>query len=193
MSDFVLASGSPRRALLLSAAGYTFSVDPADIDETQRDGERPSEMVLRLSHEKASTVLARRSGVVLAADTIVVRDDAILGKPRSSEDAVDILTSLVGRSHLVLTGWSALDGSAERFGIAESVVTFANRSRDELDEYVERVQPLDKAGAYALQGDDGWLVQKVTGSKANVMGLPLGEIAPALADLGIERSTPDRD
>lgn len=184
---FVLASGSPRRAFLLSAAGYHFSVEPPDVDETQLEGEEPASMVLRLASAK-SEVAARNGAIVLAADTVVVKDGVVLGKPTDKADAVHTLLSLEGRAHSVLTGWSVRGADSERFGVSESRVTFVSRSEEELRDYVDRVQPLDKAGAYALQGDDGWLVASVSGSRANVMGLPLGDIAPELETLGVLRS-----
>lgn len=146
-------------------------------------------MVLRLASAKAAAVVEKGT-VVLAADTVVVRDGAILGKPIDAPDAVAILESLSGRAHSVLTGWTVRHGEQERFGVTESRVVFADRSHAELVDYVARTEPFDKAGAYALQGDDGWLVTEVRGSRANVMGLPLAEIAEALAAFGIERSTP---
>ena len=185
---FILASGSPRRAFLLSAAGYVFSVEPSDVDETQLLDEKPADMVLRLASAK-SEVSVRSGAIVLAADTVVVRDGIVLGKPTDREDAVRTLLSLEGRSHSVLTGWSMRnDSDGERFGVSESRVTFVSHIEGELRDYVDRVQPFDKAGAYALQGDDGWLVASVSGSRANVMGLPLGDIAPELKALGVLRS-----
>lgn len=185
---FILASGSPRRSFLLSAAGYVFSVEPSDVDETQLPDEKPAEMVLRLASAK-SEVSMRSGAVVLAADTVVVRDSVVLGKPTDREDAIRTLLTLEGRAHSVLTGWSIRgDPGGERFGVSESQVTFMPRTEEELRDYVDRVEPLDKAGAYALQGDDGWLVASVSGSRANVMGLPLRDIAPELEALGVLRS-----
>ena len=192
MPALVLASSSPRRALLLSAAGYRFAVRPANIPEERGAGETPEEMVLRLAGEKALASGGTDDEVVLAADTIVVRDGTVLGKPVDRDDAIAMLVSLSGRFHQVLTGWSVRSGSEERFGISESLVRFTQRDAEELAEYVDRVEPYDKAGSYALQGDDGWLVTEVVGSRGNVMGLPIGEIAVALADLGVERSAPER-
>ncbi len=189
--EFVLASGSPRRQLLLSAAGYQFSISRPDVDETPLADEKPAELVLRLSGVKALAA-KRPDAVVLAADTIVVRDGLVLGKPTDVDHAVAVLVSLQGRSHSVMTGWTVKKGSEEQFGVVESRVVFASRTREELVGYVERTDPLDKAGAYALQGDNGWLVTEVKGSRANVMGLPLGEIVPALVALGVERSGPNR-
>ncbi len=186
----ILASGSPRRSLLLSAAGVAFSVDVPDVDESPLDLEQPAEYVLRLSAAKAHAVSRDVDDVVLGADTTVVLDGATIGKPRDAADALEMLLSLEGRTHSVLTGWTVLQGERERFGVEESLVTFHERSRAELQDYVERTEPLDKAGAYALQGDDGWLVERVNGSRANVMGLPIREVVEALAHFGITRSTP---
>jgi septum formation protein len=127
LPHFILASGSPRRSLLLSAAGYVFSVEPSDVDETQLADERPADMVLRLASAK-SEASVRPGAIVLAADTVVVRDGTVLGKPTDREDAVRTLLSLEGRAHSVLTGWSVRsDSDRERFGVSESRVTFMSR------------------------------------------------------------------
>jgi len=144
-------------------------------------------MVLRLSEAKAASV-DHQNHVVLAADTTVVRDGEMLGKPINHGDAVRMLSSLQGRTHSVLTGWTVGLAHSFEFGVAETRVTFHRRSDDELSEYVSRTNPMDKAGAYGIQGDDGWLIERVVGSRANVMGLPIGEIAPVLMKFGIERS-----
>lgn len=190
MTALILASGSPRRRLLLSAAGFDFTVQAPDVDETPLPSEEPAAMVLRLSGAKAAAA-DRADDVVIAADTIVVLDGVIIGKPIDTADAVSILRSLQGRAHSVLTGWTILSGEDERFGVAESRVVFSERSDEELADYVERTEPFDKAGAYALQGDDGWLVREVIGSRANVMGLPLADIVAALMDFGVTRTAPD--
>ncbi|MCL1598446.1 MAG: Maf family protein [Actinomycetia bacterium] len=184
----ILASSSPRRSLLLSAAGLTFTVDVPDVDESPLDLEPPAEYVLRLSAAKAHAVARNVDDVVLGADTTVVLDGATIGKPRDAADALEMLLSLEGRTHSVLTGWTVIRGESERFGVEESLVTFHHRSRAELRDYVARTEPLDKAGAYALQGDDGWLVERVAGSRANVMGLPIREVVDALANFGVDRS-----
>lgn len=187
MADLVLASGSPRRALLLGSAGYSFRVDIPHVDETQLPGEDPAEMVLRLSANKANAVQRSAHEVVLAADTIVVLDGAVLGKPIDRDDARRMLRELSGRSHVVYTGWTIRHREGERFGVAHSTVTFNALSDDAIASYVDDVDPLDKAGAYAIQADGGRLVRSVTGSRANVMGLPLGDIAAELTDLGVTR------
>lgn len=190
MVRLILASGSPRRALLLGASGIRFDVRVPDVDETARDGEPPSEYVLRLSDEKASAIPLEEGYVVLGADTTVVLDGAVIGKPEDRDDAVSILMNLVGRSHSVLTGWTVKSSTTHRFGITESRVVFNQRSEADVSEYVDRTQPFDKAGAYALQGDDGFLVSSVVGSRSNVMGLPVGDVVPALEELGVVRSSP---
>jgi len=186
----ILASGSPRRSLLLSAAGVDFTIVVPNVDESPFDTEPPGEYVLRLSAAKAHAVARDEHDVVLGADTTVVLDGATIGKPRDATDAIEMLLALEGRTHSVLTGWTVIHGDTEQFGVEESLVTFHHRSRAELSDYVERTEPLDKAGAYALQGDDGWLVDRVTGSRANVMGLPIREVVEALTHFGIDRSTP---
>jgi len=184
----ILASGSPRRALLLSLAGITFTTVVPDVDETPLPDEPPAEYVLRVSELKAHSVPRSDDDVVLAGDTTVVLKGTIIGKPSTAADAVSILSRLSGETHSVLTGWTITDGDAHRFGVDESLVTFNERTSDELADYVERTQPFDKAGAYALQGDDGWLVSNVNGSRANVMGLPIKEVVEALKGFGIDRS-----
>ncbi|GMR03016.1 MAG: Maf family protein [Acidimicrobiia bacterium] len=188
----ILASGSPRRSLLLSAAGIAFKTFVPDVDEVLIEGETAAEYVLRLSTTKAQTVPRTHHDVVLGADTTVVLDGAVIGKPSDAHDAVSMLQRIQGRTHSVLTGWTLIGPHGERFGVEESLVTFHERTEDELRIYVERTQPFDKAGAYALQGDDGWLVAEVRGSRANVMGLPIKEIVDALDEFGIKRSTPQR-
>lgn len=186
----ILASGSPRRALLLRASGISFDVRVPDVDESPREAEPASEYVLRLSEEKASSIPLDEGYVVLGADTTVVLDGVSIGKPEDHDHAVSILMTLVGRSHSVLTGWTVRSSTAHRFGITESRVVFNDRSEGDISDYVERTQPFDKAGAYALQGDDGFLVASVNGSRSNVMGLPVGDVVPALEELGVVRSPP---
>lgn len=188
----LLASGSPRRTMLLAAAGIEHRAVSPDVDESVLDGEAPAEYVLRLSGTKAAAVDANDDEVVVAADTTVVHDGTIIGKPLDSDDALSILHRLQGSTHEVLTGWTVKKGTRERFGVNESAVRFHPRSDDELADYIARTEPYDKAGAYALQSDDGWLVAGVSGSRSNVMGLPLSEIIEALAGFGVERSTPHR-
>jgi nucleoside triphosphate pyrophosphatase len=187
----ILASGSPRRALLLHAAGFVFTTIAPEIDETPHPGEAAAEYVLRLSEEKAQGVVPHPDVVVLAADTTVVCDGTILGKPTDRSEAIAMLEALSGVTHSVLTGWTILRASSVRFGVAETFVTFRKRTLSEIAEHVDRTEPYDKAGAYGIQGDDGWLISDVRGSRSNVMGLPLGEVVPALEELGVPRSAAD--
>jgi septum formation protein len=186
----VLASDSPRRSLLLAAAGFTFDVQSPNVVETIPQGESAAESVLRLAGLKVGAVSRAEDHVVLGADTMVLLDDEQLGKPKDRDDAIRMLSVLSGRTHSVLTGWVAIGDASERFGVAESRVTFRTLTTDAVEAYVDDAEPFDKAGAYALQGENGRLIEKVVGSRANVMGLPLREIADALGDLGVVRSTP---
>lgn len=186
----VLASGSPRRALLLSTAGVAHRVVAPDVDESVLHGETPSAYVLRVSGDKVEAVDASPGDIVIGADTAVVHDRVIFGKPRDAHEAHAMLRRLAGDRHTVLTGWTVRSDESERFGVAETTVRFHDRTDDELWDYIERTQPFDKAGAYAIQGDDGFLVADVVGSRSNVMGLPVAEIISALSDLGVERSAP---
>jgi septum formation protein len=186
----VLASASPRRALLLATAGFTFDVRRPNVVESIPLGEPAADSVLRLAGLKAAAVDRSAHEVVLGADTMVVLDGGQLGKPTDNEDAVHMLALLSARTHSVLTGWVAIGDAGERFGVAESRVTFKELSTDAIEAYINDVRPFDKAGSYALQGENGRLIECVDGSRANVMGLPLRDVADALGDLGIHRSAP---
>ncbi|HWG17974.1 MAG TPA: Maf family protein [Acidobacteriaceae bacterium] len=173
----ILASASPRRRELLAQAGYSFEVHAADIDESQRAGESPSAYVLRLAEEKAHAVLSKHTDqtdlIVLGADTTVVLDDTILGKPADAADAREMLRRLSGRTHQVLTGIAA----ATRAGISTAVestdVTFSEIPEAELDAYCATSEPLDKAGAYGIQGYAARWIPCIDGCYFNVMGLPI--------------------
>lgn len=177
----VLASGSPRRRAFLEQLGLRFSVSPADLDESVRPGEAAAPYVERLAREKAQRVSARHPGQrVLAADTTVVLGEQVLGKPEDPEDALRMLRALSGKTHRVLTG-VALIGSGLRSRVVETRVVFREASDAELVWYVQTGEPLDKAGAYALQGIGGFLVRAIEGSHSNVVGLPLAETLELLA------------
>ena len=172
----ILASGSPRRAELLRNAGYSFEVAAPDVDETQRDGERPLEYVRRLAIEKSAAVAntAKAAGaIVLAADTTVVLDETILGKPHDDDDAREMLRRLSGRGHEVMTGVSVRDGAREAGAVAITRVEFVPMSSQEVEWYVTSGETRDKAGAYAIQGLASRFVTRVDGSYANVVGLPI--------------------
>ena len=178
----VLASASPRRRQLLEPF-VAFEVCPADLDESALPGEAPVAYVARLAAEKAAAVAAGRdpSTVVLAADTTVDVDGAIVGKPLDPADARSILTRLSGRSHRVHTGVAV---GGEVF-VVTTRVRFVALSASDIDWYVSTGEPLDAAGAYAIQGRGGAFVAAIEGSFTNVVGLPLAETLAALARAGV--------
>ncbi len=185
----ILASSSPRRRELLAQAGYSFVVDPADVDETVRPGETPESHTSRLAREKARVVAARTGrGIVLAADTVVAADDAILGKPANARDAERMLSLLSGREHRVVTGVAVLDASSGRIDVRTSVtkVWFRPLSAHEIRAYIATGEPLDKAGAYGIQERGALLVERIDGCYFNVVGLPLSLIGGMLAGFGVE-------
>jgi septum formation protein len=169
----ILASRSPRRAELLRAAGIEFTVRTADIDETPREGESPEDYVVRLAHEKALAVRCGADEIILGADTTVVLYGQILGKPNDAEDAVRMLTSLEGRRHEVMTGICILRGEESFVDIATTAVWFGDMTPQEVADYVASEEPMDKAGAYAIQGLASRYIERIDGSYSNVVGLPL--------------------
>ncbi len=190
----ILASASPRRRALLAPTGLAFEVRPADIAETFEPGEAPHSVVERLAEAKARAVAeAAPHAVVLGSDTIVVLDNDILGKPRDAEHAVSMLRRLVGRVHRVLTGVALVSLSTEQVHVlsVESRVTMRAAEEDELRRYVATGEPLDKAGAYAFQGEGRKFVEHVEGSTTNVIGLPLDETCALLRQLGFDPHLPD--
>ena len=186
----VLASASPRRRELLAGAGIAFDVLPAEIDETPRAGETPRALVVRLALEKAHAVAERVAPeprrLVLGADTIVVIGEDVLGKPRDADDAAWLLGRILGRRHTVLTGVAIVDGRTReaRSGCVASDVVMRAASEAEVRAYVAGGEPLDKAGAYALQGEGRKFVTRVIGSESNVIGLPLDETLALLRAAG---------
>ena len=180
LPGLVLASGSPRRRELLSQLGLSFDVVVPDIDETPRPGERAVELVRRLALEKAAAVAG---DPVLAADTTVEVDGEILGKPRDADDARRMLRRLSGRSHKVHTGVAVRGGGRIATDVATTIVTFVPLTPPVLQWYVDTGEPFDKAGAYAIQGTGGVLVEGVRGSVSNVVGLPLTSVARLLREV----------
>lgn len=189
MTQFVLASASPRRSLLLSWAGYQFTVDPPDVDELPLSGEHPVAMVERLAMLKARAVARRHpTMVVVAADTTVILDDAALGKPQDLKHARAMLTSLMGRSHIVATAVAFMSPDTESVLVDQSTVHMSVLSNDDLDAYLALSESLDKAGAYALQGEGHTFINKIEGLRSTVIGLPIPRVVEALEALGIRRS-----
>ena len=190
----ILASQSPRRRELLQDAGFDLEIVPADIDEARLPGEKPVELVLRLAAEKAESVRAGLAhvpadGFLVAADTIVWMDDEALGKPTDARDAARMLRELSGRTHNVSTGVCAmrLDGAANlaaRAAFVETTeVTFWDLSDAAISAYVACGEPLDKAGAYGIQGAGRLLVRGIRGDYSNVVGLPIARLVRELASL----------
>jgi septum formation protein len=179
----VLASASPRRAELLRAAGFDFIIRSADVDESVRAGESARDYVLRLAVDKATAVPRGSGEVVLAADTTVVVDDDILGKPVDDLDAARMLRRLAGRSHQVLTGVCILRRDEVTTQVAATEVEFVPMHEDEIAWYVATGEPMDKAGAYGIQGRCSRFISRVNGSYANVVGLPLALVYDMLKRL----------
>jgi septum formation protein len=181
----ILASASPRRRELLGQLDLAFDVQPADADESIRPGEEPRAYVQRIAELKASLVAARVPGaVVLGADTAVVMDGEVLGKPASADAARRMLASLSGRSHLVLTG-VAVAGAYQASQVVETSIDIRALSPKEIDWYVRTGEPMDKAGGYGAQGAGSFLIQSIRGSFSNVVGLPLTETLALLGAAGV--------
>ncbi len=186
--QFYLASASPRRRQLLEQLGLSFEVVVADVDEDPKPGEKPGDYVSRLAEAKALAVVERlgRPGLpVLAADTAVVLDGAILGKPEDREDAIAMLRRLGGRSHQVLSAVALWHAGRVRVALSRSEVSFRAIDPAEAAAYWESGEPRDKAGAYGIQGMGGMFVEHLSGSYSGVMGLPLFETAALLKEAGI--------
>ena len=174
MHAIVLASGSPRRRQLLEMLRIPFRVIPPDVDEHVLPGEKPHDYVTRLSRAKAQAVVQRAPGeVILAADTTVVLGGKIFEKPTSPTNAVEMLEQLQGKTHDVLTAVAVAENGRLEQALDVSRVTFRPNSRKTLEEYVATGEPLDKAGAYAIQGLGAPLIERVEGDFFGVMGLPL--------------------
>lgn len=177
----ILASASPRRRELLAQAGFSFEVAPADVPEVCKPGEDPIRFVTRLAREKAEAVLLSRSitpdTIVLGADTIVVVEEEVLGKPQDAADAARMLHLLSGQTHQVITGVCLAKGRERQRAAEVTFVRFATLSNEEIDAYVATGEPLDKAGAYAIQGRAGRWVPRIHGCYFNVVGLPLALVS----------------
>ena len=186
----ILASGSPRRAELLRQAGIRFEVSAPDLDETLYAGEAPEAYVRRLAAAKARHVAATHPGrLVLGADTTVVVDGQVLGKPRDAADAARMLGHLSGRSHVVLTGVCLIGPAGEtRIESAVTTVEFRPLEDAEIAGYVDSGEPMDKAGAYAIQGGAAGFVTRLDGEYSNVVGLPVTLILGMCRGSGIQVS-----
>ena len=185
MRPIILASGSPRRAALLQQMGIAFEVRPANIDEQVLDSETPAAYVERLALAKASQV-AEAGRVTLGADTAVVLEGAIYGKPQDMDQGVAMLMALGGRTHQVVTGVAITDGQRRRVEHVIAHVTFRPVGLTEAQAYWRTGEPADKAGGYGIQGIGGIFAQSITGSYSAVVGLPLTETERLLHDFGVD-------
>lgn len=188
LCPLILASASPRREELLRSVGLTFKIIPADVDETYFQGESPRAHVRRLSRDKAGAIASQYpKALVLGADTIVVIDGRILGKPKNKKQAREMLQRLSNRRHTVLTGFTIACVRAGTSGtkVVQSTVQFKKISPEEMTWYVNGDEPYDKAGGYAAQGKGASFIQAIRGSYTNVIGLPLCEVVEELKHLGV--------
>jgi septum formation protein len=183
---FVLASQSPRRTELLHLIRLDHEVRPADVDETQRPREAPRAYAERLAREKVLACSRERpDAVVIGADTIVVVDGDVLGKPADAHAARAMLQRLSGRAHLVDTAVAVVRDGRLASGVEEVEVTFRSLSSEQIERYIETGEPLDKAGAYGIQGYGATIVERVNGDYFAVMGLPLGMLVSLLREVGL--------
>lgn len=186
-STIILASNSPRRKDLLRQVGIEFITAPADVDERRLPGEPPEGYALRVATDKAKTA-AERGGddLIIAADTIVVLEDQVLGKPSNAQEAERMLGMLSGRMHHVITALVVLDAGSKKLAAktADTKVWFRKLTAGEISCYVASGEPLDKAGAYGIQGLGALLVEKIEGCYFNVVGMPLSILSEMLRDIG---------
>ena len=182
----ILASQSPRRRELLTLVGIPHTVLPADLDERYRPGEQPAPHAERLAREKAAVVARREpDALIIGSDTIVVVDGDVLGKPRDDQHAVEMLTRLSGRTHVVMTAVAVQWRGEVRSSVETVEVTFHPLGRADIDAYIATGEPMDKAGAYGIQGFGATIVARVDGDYFAVMGLPLQRLVRLLGELGV--------
>lgn len=182
----VLASASPRRVELMSLVGIEFDVMPADICENVLPGELPADHVMRLSFEKARAVSERvEARFFIGADTVVVLDNRIMGKPADEAEAAEMLAALSGRSHEVITGFTVFDKVSGTYSSknVRTDVNFKTLTAYEIEKYIATGCPMDKAGAYAIQGGAVHFIRSIKGSYTNVIGLPMTELCELLVEL----------
>ena len=183
----ILASQSPRRRELLNLIGMRHEVRPADIDETVRPGELPAPHAERLAREKALAIARREpDALTIGSDTIVVVDGEILGKPAAPEDARRMLRRLSGREHVVFTAVAVAHDGRVASSVEEVTVSFRSLSDAEIDAYIATGEPMDKAGAYGIQGYGATIVERIDGDYFAVMGLALGRMVRLMGELGFE-------
>lgn len=182
----ILSSGSPRRKELLSLLGIPFHIEIPNISEVRRRNESPRRFCSRISREKASVIAERyRDALVIGADTVVVVDDRILGKPLDEDQAREFLTLLKDRTHDVFTGYTIILGDRARSRVIRTSVRFKAMTEEEISWYIASGEPMDKAGAYAVQGIASMFISGIRGSYTNVIGLPVSELYDDLKTFGL--------
>jgi septum formation protein len=184
----ILASASPRRRELLRQVGLSFKTAPAHVDERVLAAEQPEMYAARLAQDKACAAMKKfSSGIIIAADTVVIIDSEILGKPVDAADAERMLSMLSGNMHRVITGLAVIDVGTGKMLTRTAItkVWFRNLSREEIDSYVTTREPLDKAGAYGIQGKGALLVERIDGCYFNVVGLPLVLLSDMLKEFEV--------
>lgn len=189
MKKLILASSSPRRKEILERARLSFEVDPSDYEENLTLDLSPHELVKRLALEKALSVKDRHpSAIIIGSDLVVVLDGMVLGKPHTKERAKEMLKALSGKRNSVITGYAIVDSETNKTIIdsVEATVYFRAISDQEIDAYIKTGEPLDKAGAYAVQGAGGLFVEKTEGDYTSILGLPLWPVVRDLKQFGIE-------
>lgn len=188
MKRIVLASASPRRKELLEQIGLKFTVDPSNHDEDMQDGRKPHALARTLSLEKARAVAPRHAdALIIAADTFIIFGDRLMGKARTDAEAREMLATLKGETHSVITGYTVLDTAGGRRAIdsVETRVRFRPFTEAEMAAYIASGEPIGKAGAYAIQGRGAVIVDRIEGDYANVVGLPLTALAETLKQFGV--------
>lgn len=174
MKKIILASKSPRRLELLKSYDLDIEVISSDIEEITHGDEKPEQLSMALAFEKAYSVsIERKNQLVLGADTVVALEGKILGKPKDRDDAFRILSLLSGKTHRVITGVSIIKGDKKIIDYESTLVSFRNLSKDQIIKYIDTKEPMDKAGAYGIQGYGKILVESISGSYSNVVGLPI--------------------
>ena len=188
MKKIILASASPRRKELLEKIGLRFEVEPSNYEEDMSSQLSPDELAKSISLEKARIVARKhRNAIVIAADTFIVFKGKIMGKPNTEAEARKMLSTLKGKSHSVITGFTILDTDENKVvsRSVETIIHIKNLTPEEIDAYVRSKEPLDKAGAYAVQGLGSVIVERIEGDYFNVMGLPLSALAEGLKEFGV--------
>ncbi|MBM7556179.1 Maf family protein [Halanaerobacter jeridensis] len=184
--EIILASGSPRRKMLLEQLGLDFKVQPSNLDESKVEFTEPSELVQRLSYLKANEVQSDQSQIIIAADTVVSYQDRILEKPASKEEAKQMLKTLSGTTHQVLTGITVIAGEIVNTDYETTNVTFKELTEKEINDYIATGEPFDKAGGYGIQSKGAVFVKGIEGCFYNVMGLSLYKLLQMIKGIGLE-------